>query len=287
VHFKLKPLSSFSALALTTAMSGVALTACRGGEGEGSSHSGEGESALSSPQSAEGVATPHSEGEGEGAGGEGGESEGASNVNALHDNVAFLTQLGLMRGHLHAFYALYSAGELANAATHAKHPESELYADLAPALAAREIEGFATPLTTLSNVARDNGEIDAAYAEVVKQITRVERASEANAKEKLLSISNLIRIAGDEYKIGVASDGAITNLHEYQDAYGFVEVAKDRLSTLNSANELSGDVIGKSIGLVTALSGNFDGWTPKRARGKSNTLYGAAARIELLALGLE
>jgi len=45
------------------------------------------------------------------------------------DDAEYLVQLGLMRGHLFVGNQLYLLGELAEAVTHMKHPESELYAE--------------------------------------------------------------------------------------------------------------------------------------------------------------
>ena len=65
--------------------------------------------------------------------------------------------LGLVQGHLIAFRELHAAGEMDMAATHAKHPESEIYAALAPAFAARSKPGFADELSALVAAGEEGG----------------------------------------------------------------------------------------------------------------------------------
>src|SRR6187399_1890325 len=60
------------------------------------------------------------------AGGEGGEGgEGARSADAGVDNVAYLTHLSLIRGHLEVGMELYRQGEHKAAEPHMKHPIEE------------------------------------------------------------------------------------------------------------------------------------------------------------------
>lgn len=257
------------------------LTLAMAGEGEGAG--GEGERAI---------------GEGEGAGGEGeggeseaGEGEGASGPDDLKtDDQAYLTRLGLIRGHLRVGYELYRAGHVDMAITHMKHPRDELYAGLVPAMQARGAETFDDELSTLAErVTADAGasEVETAYAALEQGIADAETVASASLKTALLSVMDLVRTAGEEYALGV-EDGRLVNRHEYQDAYGFTEIARQRLRNLPAQTRAkSPETVAK---VEQMLSDLHDLW-PDIAPGDSvdgdpSRLYGTAARIEIAALGL-
>ncbi|MEX1147049.1 MAG: hypothetical protein WEB93_01580, partial [Sphingomonadales bacterium] len=175
-----------------------------------------------------------------GAGGGEGEGEGAANTDLATDDVAYLTRLGLMRGHLLVGVELFQAGALDHARTHMKHPEDELYATMEPALESRGAEGFGGKLSRLATAMEEDPEpdtIEAAYADVLAAIeaaeARLVEPAGNNPATLLLVAANLVRTAGEEYAIGVKDDGTMVNAHEYQDAYGFVQTARRILSTIS------------------------------------------------------
>lgn len=151
------------------------------------------------------------------------------------DDVEFVYRLGLLRGHMAAFAELYRAGELEMASVHAKHPSDELYADLEPAFAARQSDGFDDALEVFMRQAADGSEIDDAYANLLTAIS--EETPSLNVPEKLLAVSLLVAEAAEEFDAGVAEDGAITKPQEYQDAYGFLTAAREML-----AEDVSADI---------------------------------------------
>ncbi len=270
---RLKLMTGLSTLA---AASALALTGC-GGEGEGA----EGEADLSSPIAGE------NEGEGLGAEGEGeggeGESAAASGDPAT-DDVAYLKLLGLVRGHLIAFYELYQSGSKDMARMHVKHPESELYSDIAPAFDARGKSGFADELTALATAATAGGDVEAEYSAAVEALDA--HAPAAKPAVVLLSVSEIIRVAGDEFDIGVEEDGAISNAHEYQDAYGFLVASRDMIAGIDTNDVNASDAINLAHEQIELALASFDGLTAETSEGRPSTLYGAAARIELAARGL-
>ncbi len=82
------------------------------------------------------------------------------------DDIAYLTQLGLMRGHLYAGMALFGAGERAQAAAHMKHPDSELYAELVAGMQQRGATQFADSLQALAVAVESrasNNDVDTLY----------------------------------------------------------------------------------------------------------------------------
>lgn len=151
-----------------------------------------------------------------------------AHVALMSDDAAYLTQLGLLRGHLLVGYELYQRSLPEMSETHMKHPSEELYADLIPAFESRGCEGFADELSDLARVVsdRETGEVvTSSYTSLSESIGRCEAVAERESRDVVMQvISNLLTNALLEYEIGVV-DGAINNVHEYQDAWGFTQVA--------------------------------------------------------------
>lgn len=264
-------------LSTIAAASALALTGC-GGEGEGESAEGEADlSSFSGEAEGEGLSS-------EGEGGEG-ESEGAAlSGDPATDDVAYLKLLGLVRGHLIAFHELYQGGEHDMARMHVKHPESELYMDMAPAFASRKQPGFGDDLAALVAAASAEADVDAKYSAAVEALNA--HAPNASPAVQLLAISEIVRTAADEFDIGVEDDGAIGNAHEYQDAYGFLVASRDILAGIETTDVNASDAISLAHEQLELALGSFDGLTAGTTEGRASTLYGAAARIEIAARGL-
>ena len=148
----------------------------------------------------------------------------------------YLVALGLMRGHLLVGHALYGLGELSAAQSHAKHPADELYATVAAEFAQRGVAGFAEELQAHANAlqAGEAAGVAAAYADVVEAVGRTESAVTLTSSLAGRVIADLLREAAREYDIGVV-DGELANAHEYQDAYGFTQVALALARTQHAA----------------------------------------------------
>lgn len=225
---------------------------------------------------------------GEGEGGEGEGGEGGSSIDLTKDDAAYLAQLGLIRGHLWVGYKLYKEGHIDMAKTHMKHPEDELYAGLEPVFKARKVDGFAKELQVLADaVNQEKGEaaVYKAYRTLQNQIAKSERIAEKTARDVLISISLMIRTAADEYAIGV-KDGDVVNVHEYQDAYGFTEIAIERLDAINvEQQQLAQKDIENTRQWLLELRELWPTVNPQgKLEGDASHLYGAAARIELAAM---
>lgn len=269
---RLKLMTGLSTLAAAGAL---ALTGC-GGEAEG--EGGEGEVDLSSTIAGEGESegsSGESEGEGEGAGLSG---------DPATDDVAYLKLLGLARGHLIAFYELYTAGARDMAQTHAKHPGSELYQDMAKGFASRGKPGFAAELENLAEQAAVGSDVTEEYSAVVEAINA--HAPSTKPAVVLLAVSEMVRTAADEFDIGVEEDGSVVNMHEYQDAYGFLVAGRDMLSGIDTNDMNASDAISLAHEQIELALASFDGLTAETTEGRASTLYGAAARIEIAARGL-
>lgn len=268
---RLKLMTGLSTLA---AVSALTLSGC-GGEGEG--EAGEGENGAASALSGE------SEGEGGASEGES-EGEGAVSNDPATSDVAYLKLLGLARGHLIAFLELYQNDATDMALTHVKHPESELYASLAPAIEARGKPGFADELRALAAAANAGEDVTDAYGDIVNALNA--HAPDASITVQLLGVSEIVRTAAEEFDIGVEDDGTISNAHEYQDAYGFLISSREILASLASSDVNEVEAIELAQEQIAAALGAFDSLTATQTEGSASTLYGAAARIEIAARGL-
>ena len=102
----------------------------------------------------------------------------------------------------------------------------------------------------------------------------------------LLAVSEIIRIGADEFAIGVEEDGSISNAHEYQDAYGFLVSSRDMLAGIDTNDVNASDAINLAHEQIEIALASFDGLTVESTEGRTSTLYGAAARIEIAARGL-
>lgn len=138
----------------------------------------------------------------------------------------YLLHLGLMRGHLLVGHALFALGERGAAQTHSKHPGDELYAGVAGEFAGRGADGFAAELEAHAEAAAQGDEalVAATYAAVRDAIVRSERVVAASPSLAARVIVLMLEEAAAEYAVGIV-DGQLENAHEYQDAYGFAQVA--------------------------------------------------------------
>ena len=204
------------------------------------------------------------------------------------DDAAYLVQLGLIRGHLRVGHALLEAGAGAAAATHSKHPSDELYADLEDAFEARGKAGFAPALSELA-AAFEAGDLDdatAAHNAVKEAIADAESVVALNPVKAANVILGLLRVAAWEYGVGIV-DGEVANAHEYQDAWGFTQTAKDWAATFAESGE-SAEVFSAIQARLNQLDDLWPELTPSEVAPTMNParLHGATAEVEIMALEL-
>ncbi len=263
-------LTGLSVVALTGA---VAMSGCGSGEGEG----GEGKSA----------AEDHSAHEA--ASGSSGEGEGAAAAAAAEDTVAFLSALMAIKGHLTSGLELYKAGDTTGAKGHMKHPKDEIYAQLEPAFRTRKLPGFSAELDALSKSVEGGealGVVLEKHKAVFAAIDRHMTAPVPSVKDQLLSVAQLLQLAGQEFDQGV-KHGSVVSLHEYQDAHGFMSVAVTTLGLLKTAGgDEDAAVAAARDQAALALATAPKVMPPDLVTAESAAIYGAAARIELKARGL-
>ena len=176
------------------------------------------------------------------------------------DDVEYLTQLGLLRGHLTVGLELYRRSLPKMAETHMKHPDAELYADLVPAFKSRGCRAFAGELTDLARVVSERSSLEdvaSKYELLGAAIHRCELMAQNENPEVVAQVTmNLLRDALSEYEIGVA-DGAIENVHEFQDAWGFTQVAENYARSnafqTDAENRLIAQRIQRLVGSLESL----------------------------------
>ncbi len=256
------------------------LAGCGGEEGAATSPAGSEDAAA--------LAQPLVEGAGAGGKSEGAAAAGADLTAA---DVGYLTQLGLIRGHLAVGYALYQRELPQLAETHMKHPREEIYASVVPAFNARGCAGFANDLESLAAAVKARAaqeEVAAIHAELAANITRCEQSASADDPAVLAKvIENLLRTAAAEYRIGVI-DGVINNLHEYQDAWGFTQVASAWARSAAFADGAGAAAVAAQLqDIIVELDGLWPSLDPEgRIDGDAARLFGAAARVQIAALPL-
>ena len=227
------------------------------------------------------------EGEGEGDAVIVAEGEGEGAV-AASSPAAFLSGLAFMEGHMTAGLALYEEGDLAAAKTHIGHPIKEKYDAVAKGL---EQAGFGNLKAQISDLAAaaeaeaEFGEIERRFAKVRKTLAAVR--ADFTAFQQAAGLIDLTRVAGAEYAVAV-DGGQISNLHEYQDSWGFLRVveAEARKMTKSDDTEVAG--VGQAfiaqIEVTNAVFGDLQG--KGLFRMEPSVIYGAAARMELAAARL-
>lgn len=200
-------LKTWTGLGLATALMGAGLAGCAGEGGEG----GEGGESTQTSQTGEA-------GEGKGGEGEGGESGADIGSLPAPKRVAF------MSGHVVAGIALYRAGDAEAAAPHMLHPVSETHASERAGL---EQLGFdATPFEQVSAALEAGQSADEIEPQLQAAEANLAAVREAAGGDPAELIRYLMQVTVEEYTIAVP-DLSVTDPGEYQDAWGFVKVARE------------------------------------------------------------
>ena len=209
----------------------------------------------------------------------------APEVRASLSDEDYLVRLGLMRGHLLVGHELYGQGALAAARTHSKHPTDELYEGMENEFAARGVGGFGAELEAhaVASQGEDAAAVGEAYAALTTAIAGSEAAVAAPPPMVAGVVVALLREAAVEYAIGIV-DGRLANAHEYQDAYGFTQIAS---AWAARGAEAEAAVFGRIAERIDALADMWPSLVPPDVVDhQAARLYGAAADVEIIALDL-
>ncbi len=222
------------------------------------------------------------------------ESDGAGDQRIqelVTDSVSYIYELSLIRGHLWVAERLSMTGYLDHAAMHAKHPEDEIYSDLVEVFDAKGLPGFASELSTFSNavVSGNKKAIEQDYMTLVDAVKRSYGSVELSTREVLELVNRLISQAAREYAVGII-DGQVNNVHEYQDARGFIEIAMDLTQNREQKMGMSENqlvVIGLLRDRLEDLLEMWPALVPvDEVPFEASRLFGAAADVEILSLSL-
>ena len=222
------------------------------------------------------------------------ESDGAGDQRIkelVTDSVSYIYELSLMRGHLWVAERLSMTGYLDHAAMHAKHPEDEIYSDLVEVFEVKGLSGFASELNAFSNSVNSGNKnaIEQDYVTLVDAVKRSYDSVDLSTRELFELINRLISQAAREYAVGII-DGQVDNVHEYQDARGFIEIARDLTRNHEQKIGLSENqlvVIGLLRDRLEDLLEMWPALVPvDEVPFEASRLFGAAADVEILSLSL-
>lgn len=222
----------WSGLGLSAAIIGSATLAGCGSE----ETSGEGGETTEQPVAEQPVAeqvvgtADHARGEA-GESGETGEGEGGEGGHSM-EALAVENRLAFMTGHVQAGISLYRAGEASMAAPHLLHPVSETHQAERAGL---DSLGFDASIFEAVSAALDAGK---PASEIEPQLKAAEENLDAVASkaggDPTQIIQYLMGVIVEEYTIAI-TDGRVSDPGEYQDAWGFAQVAKKRAAELPAA----------------------------------------------------
>lgn len=235
----------FAAALLST----TALSACggEGGEAGEGGESGEGAVHAEIGEAGEGGEV------GEAGEGEGGEAGHSMEAMPVEHRAAF------MWGHVKAGIKLYRDGYADQASIHLLHPVSETHESERAGL--DELGFDAAPFERVSAAlaaGTDTSEVDADLAEA-DSIMRLVNDSAAGDPDDVIAF--LLDTTLDEYKVGV-NDSVVTDPGEYQDAWGFVQVALEMSEQFGRDTPEAIELQNELAKLADLWPANIDGETP-------------------------
>lgn len=145
----------------------------------------------------------------------------------------YAIKLSLIEGHLWVANELVIQGHLTMGSKHSKHPAQEVYKELTPLFKKINSIGFADELQRMATHLNDEEieEFRSVYLEVVSAIKAIYPLMALTVAQELEISVGLLEQARLEYAVGVL-DGDVLDLQEYQDAWGFTNIAEKRLRSL-------------------------------------------------------
>lgn len=184
---------------------------------------------------------------GEGEGGEGeGEGEGGEAGHGM-DTLPLPKRLAFMTGHVKAGLALYRAGEPQMAAPHLLHPVSETHKAERAGLDALGFD--ASVFEAVSKALEEGRPAEEIEPQLAAAEANLALMSEKAGGDDADIIRYLMDTIVEEYTIAI-TDGKVSDPGEYQDAFGFAVVAKERAAKMDPAPQ----------GLITAIDALIALW---------------------------
>lgn len=216
-----------------------------------------------------------------GEAGEGGATEDGDMV--------FHVGMAEIEGKLAAALTLYEQGETEAAKAHVVRPADDIYTGLKPIMADRNAQGFDAQLTAFADAVDAGAPVDEVKARfaAASEAIRADGLPEA-AGELVLTVAHLVRAAGQDFANGVA-DGKVTDPHEYQDAWGYVQAGKGIIAGAPDWMREEYPEEFKQVGdYLASLDPAWPDLTGKGAPGIEPSVIAAmASRIEIVSLRMD
>ena len=221
-------------------------------------------------------------------GGEGGEGGERGAVSGLSPLTATASRLLMMQGHLRAGADLLATRDRKGAALHFAHPQAELYQEVTKFLLALGISPFdkslqrvvdlttggADPKEVRAALNKANAEVDAALKKTIIKLSPAEIAR---------AVIAVLTAAANEYAASI-KDGQFVNIEEYQDARGFIIVARKFLADAKALQEKDTRTHQSIRSHVDELASALDTPVPpSKPVLTTESMYGTVSRAELAA----
>lgn len=217
---------------------------------------------------------------------EGGEA-GEAGVVLSEGPSAFLTELGLFEAAYRIVTALYAAGKVDQAREHLEGSHHAFYEDLAEQITQHNAPGFKAEVQAFAAAVNDGGalaDVQHAQTQLLKAVDIARQAAPASARDRIMSMKDLIAVAAADYEGGV-ENGQVTVAFEYRDAWGFVEVVRARAEAMAALPEVDLAQAGRDVlAQLDPLAPLFPSLLATSTTGDPALLHVAAGWIEIIAL---
>lgn len=219
---------------------------------------------------------------------EGGEGGEAGTVASGDETVDFLAGLMQVEGHLATAFALVAAGETENGQAHMGHPMAEVYEALEHELedlGQPQFEDLLEQLVEVASAGADTAALEALHQDILARTAAAWQAAASDEPaDAFAALRHLVLKAGDEWAEGVA-EGQIAELHEYQDAWGFMQIARSHAAELASSSDANVKAAAEAtLAALAELDEALPAVLPTGTIGGDPALFAAAAaKIELAA----
>lgn len=217
---------------------------------------------------------------------EGGEAGEAGITADATNDVAYLTEITIIEGHMLAARDLYAKGQKADAVALSTHLQEEgTLAELV-----KQITGHAAadPSDTIAaftaTMAKDapQAEVDAALAAVSQAFATAAAVEADEVRARFDAVVLVLKAATGEYE-GSIENGAVADVMAWHEAYSFTQLAGLRLAEL-AALPLSAEAAAKATAILAETAAAFgDPTAATLLAGDPAILASVAAKIELLA----
>jgi hypothetical protein len=218
-----------------------------------------------------------------------GEAGEAGAVQAIDEGAHLVAEAGLYEATVRIVAALYAEGDVAGAQEHLETSHHAFYEDVDAEFVQHGLAGFAAEAAAFAEAVRAGAapEDVAAKAEAVNEAI-LHTSETQGVKPAFEAMQALIVTAGEDFIAGTDGAGAVTEPHEYRDAWGFVEVAKARFADIAGEGDASEKAAAeKALEALAEAAALMPGVSASAVGTDAEVLPGIAARLQFAALMLD